>query len=136
MTNERKKSIIILAITLVVGILMGLLVPGFFHKMETRGRYGDRDREQNPNRKREFAGLMNRVLKPDSAQAKQLQPIFAWAAIQIDSVGNQANQRMGVIFDSLKVQMKPILTAEQQKRLEEFEANAKEKWGGRAPGKY
>jgi hypothetical protein len=135
MTSERKKSILILAMTLVVGILIGLLVPGFFHKLENRGRYGNREHDQNPNRKREFAGLMNRVLQPDSLQAKQLQPIFAWAAAQIDSVGSQANQRMGSIFDSLKIQVKPILTAEQQERLEKFDANAKEKWGSRPPRK-
>jgi hypothetical protein len=136
MTSERKKSIFILAITLVVGILIGLLVPGFFHKMENRSRYGNREHDQNPNRKREFAVLMNKVIKPDSMQAKQLQPIFAWAATQIDSVGSLANQRMASIFDSLKIQLKPILTAEQHERLEKFDADAKEKWGSRPPRKY
>ncbi len=133
MTSERRKSILILAMTLVVGILIGLLVPGFIHKWENRGRFDNKEREQNPNRKREFAGLMNRVLQPDSVQAKQMQPILAWAAIQIDSVGSQANQRMGSIFDSLKIQLKPILTAEQQERLIQFDKNAKERWGERGP---
>jgi hypothetical protein len=133
MTSERRKSILILAMTLVVGILIGLLVPGFIHKWENRGSYDNKEREQNPNRKREFVGLMNRVLQPDSMQAKQMQPILAWAAIEIDSVGSQANQRMGSIFDSLKIQLKPILTAEQQERLDQFDANAKERWGSRGP---
>jgi len=132
MTSERRKSIIILAMTLLAGILIGLLVPGFFHKWDKRGKYGDRGHNQQDMRnKREwFIGTINKIVEPDSLQAEKIQPITSWASIQIDSVESIANQNMSAILDSVKNQLKPILTAEQQKRLDHFDANAKEKWGG------
>jgi len=42
MTSERKKSIFILAMTLLAGMLLGLLIPGFFNKWNKRGNYGNR----------------------------------------------------------------------------------------------
>jgi hypothetical protein len=129
MTSERKKSIIILAMTLLVGILLGLLTPGFFNKWEKRGKYGNRGHDQDYNHKKEwFIGTMNRILKPDSLQAKKIQPVTEWAAIEIDSLESTANQKMNSILDSVKNQLKPILTPEQQNRLDKFDAHAKKTW--------
>ncbi len=129
MTSERKKSIFILSATLVAGILLGLLIPGFFDKWERRGKAGDRLGARDFDHKREwFGGTMNRILQPDSLQARQIRPVIEWAAVEIDSLEALANQRMTVILDSVKIQLKPILTPDQQRRLDGFDANAKKTW--------
>jgi hypothetical protein len=125
MTSERRKSIIILIITLVIGILLGLLVPGFFHKLSDRGFHGDRSRAH----KRDwFIGTINHILQPDSTQAKQIKPITTWAAKRIDFIESSANEQMANVLDSVKIKLKPILTTDQQKRLDAFDTKAKGNW--------
>ena len=130
MTSERRKSILILCATLLVGILVGLLVPGFFHKYEGR-RHGRGGREMSNEGKKEwFAGTIYRVVKPDSAQAKQIKPITDWAAQQIEAIEVSSNSQMSAVLDSVKAQLKPILTEEQQQRLVEFHEKAEGRWRG------
>jgi hypothetical protein len=129
MTSERRKSIIILTVTLLVGILLGILVPGFIDKWERHGKHEDREHEEHDERKKEwFAGTLNKIIKPDKAQAAKIKPIAEWAAVEIDSLENRANHRMTVILDSVKIQLKPILTPDQQHRLDKFDAKAKKSW--------
>ena len=86
MTSERRKSILILCATLLVGILIGLLVPGFFHKYDGR-RHGRGGREITNERKKEwFASTIYKIVKPDSAQVKQIKPITEWASQQIEAI--------------------------------------------------
>ncbi len=43
---------------------------------------------------------------------------------------------MSNVLDSVKSQLRPIITAEQQKRLDHFDANVKKKWKGRGKPKH
>lgn len=127
MTSERRKSILILCATLIVGILIGLLVPGLFHKYEGR-KHG---RDMGNERKKEwFASTIYRVVKPDSAQAKQIKPIAEWASQQLEAIEVSSNAQMSAVLDSVKSQLKPILTEEQQQRLIDFHAKAQGRWKG------
>lgn len=129
MTSERRKSILILCATLIVGILVGLLVPGFFHKYE--GRHGRGGRDMGNERKKEwFASTIYKIVKPDSAQIKQIKPITDWASQQIEAIEISSNSQMSAVLDSVKVKLKPILTEEQQKRLTEFHEKANGRWKG------
>jgi hypothetical protein len=131
MTSERRKSILILSATLIVGILIGLLVPGFFHKYEGR-RHGRGGREISNERKKEwFASTIYKIVKPDSAQVKQIKPITEWASQQIEAIEISSNSQMSAVLDSVKVQLKPILTDEQQQRLVEFHERAQGRWKGK-----
>ena len=131
MTSERRKSILILCATLIVGILIGLLVPGFFHKYQGGRQHGRGGRDISNDRKKEwFESTIYRVVKPDSVQAKQIKPIADWASQQIEAVENSSNSQMSAILDSVKVQLKPILTEEQQQRLVEFHKKANGRWKG------
>lgn len=130
MTSERRKSILILSATLIVGILIGLLVPGFFHKYEGR-RHGRGGREISNERKKEwFASTIYKIVKPDSAQVKQIKPITEWASQQIEAIEISSNSQMSAVLDSVKVQLKPILSDEQQQRLVEFHERAQGRWKG------
>lgn len=130
MTSERRKSILILCATLLVGILIGLLVPGFFHKYDGR-RHGRGGREiTNEGKKEWFASTIYKIVKPDSAQAKQIRPITDWASQQIEVIEVSSNSQMSAVLDSVKSQLKPILTEEQQQRLVEFHEKAQGRWKG------
>ena len=131
MTNERKKALLFLSATLIVGILIGLLVPGIFHKYRSGHQHGRRGHGRGPDDKTQwFAGTIYRVVKPDSVQSNQIKPITEWASRQIEAVEANSNARLSSIMDSVRIQLKPILTEEQLQRLDEFGARAKEHWHG------
>ena len=130
MTKERRTTILILTGTLLLGILLGLLVPGFFHK------YGGRDYRRGDPGQHEiskqdwFAHTIVRIIKPDSTQAPKIRPITEWASKEIEAVEQTSNQRMSDILDSVKIQLAPILSTEQQQRLDEFQGRAQRRWKG------
>ncbi|MBS1976310.1 MAG: hypothetical protein JST46_03000 [Bacteroidetes bacterium] len=132
MTADRKKAILFLSITFVLGLLIGALLPGFFWHMRhgAEGREGNRmeRRGQRPeNHKTRFEHMMFRVIKPDSAQAKELRQIFDETSGKIEVLQSGSNTRMTEIMDSMKMKVNPILTDEQKKRFEEFSARARER---------
>lgn len=132
MTSERRKSILILCATLIVGILIGLLVPGFFHKYQGGKQHGRGGRDMGNERKKEwFASTIYRIVKPDSVQAKQIKPIADWATQRIEEIEIFSNARMSAVLDSVKSQLNPILTEEQQQRLTEFHEKANGRWKGK-----
>jgi hypothetical protein len=75
-------------------------------------------------------GTINRIVEPDSLQAGQIKPITEWAVLQIDSIEHSANEQMSDILDSVKSQLRPIITETQMSRLEEFDRKARESWRG------
>ncbi|MBL7858973.1 MAG: hypothetical protein JNM57_14880 [Cyclobacteriaceae bacterium] len=129
MNNDKKKSIMALSITLIIGVLLGLLIPGAFHKIRQRGERGSRGPHYTLEHKQKwFASTIHRIIQPDSLQAQQIKPVTDWAAIGIDSIERSANLQMSNLLDSVKVQLNPLLSHEQRKRLEEFDTKAKANW--------
>lgn len=132
MTGERRRSIVILVSTLLVGLLLGLLIPGLVRKLNNRPRM-ERARIHQAMPKGEwFAGTLEQVLQPDSAQTSQIRPIAQWAEFRIDSIESAANEQMSLVLDSVKNQLEPILTPEQQERLDAFDSRAQGHWRRRA----
>ncbi len=136
MNSERKKAVLTLTGTLIIGIFLGLLVPGLFHKVRERGgdhRGGGRgDRGREPENKKEwFTETIYRIIQPDSSQAKKIKPVTQWASNQIDSLEASSNHGLAAVLDSVKKQLKPVITEEQFKRLDEFDNKAKGHWRGR-----
>lgn len=136
MTSDRRKSIFFLSLTLIIGILIGSLVPGLFGRMrhregkEMQGREGRPGREARPGRdKKEWlTSKIIQIVKPDSAQVKEIRPITRATANQIGELEKGSNERMIQIMDSLKIKLRPILSEEQNKRLEDFSAKARQRW--------
>jgi hypothetical protein len=129
MTSERKKSIIVLITTFLLGIALGFLTPGIVRKLGEREQRTTLGPAGRPSHKREwFIVMLHRVVQPDSAQLVHIQPVTEWASIQIDSIENSANRQMSFVLDSVKSTLTPVLTPEQQKRLEEFDARAQGHW--------
>ena len=124
MTAGRKKAILYLVLTLILGILIGAMVPGFF------GRF----RRNERTRDRTGGGLTHiiyRVVKPDSSQSAKIRPILDQTSARIDILQNGCNQEVKNLMDSLRTQLQPMLKAEQLTKLEEFLNKGKERWKGR-----
>ena len=134
MTTERRKAMLFLILTLVVGILIGALVPGFFGRMRRNGWKDMKRTEQRGDhpgsRRMGFQKMIYRITQADSSQRKQIQPILDEASGKIEALESESNSRMMGIMDSMKVNLKQILTEEQNKRLEEF-SNKHGRRGGR-----
>lgn len=131
MTRERKITILVLIGTLMIGVLIGMLTPGLFHKYRGGMRHGRGEVTHGDEGKKEwFTHTINRIVQPDSIQAKKIEPITTWASQQIESLEISSNARMSQIMDSVRMQLQPILTETQQEQLTEFHNNAREKWRG------
>lgn len=130
MTSERKKAIATLTATLIVGILIGVLVPGFVGRFREGRRHpmNERGRGRGDDKKAWFAHTIYKIVRPDSAQAQKIKPITEWASQEIEQVENTSNQQLIRIMDSVKVQLKPIISEEQIKRLDGFSERAKGHW--------
>ena len=122
MTTERKKAALFLVLTFILGILIGALVPGFFGHMrrEGKGNRMEQRGDRGEGRKMGFQKMIYRVTQADSTQRNQIQPILDEASEKIEGLEKESNSRMTDIMDSIKVKLKPILTEEQNKKLEEF----------------
>ncbi len=131
MTSERKKAIATLSATLIVGIIIGILVPGFVGKFREGGRHtmGEHGRGRGGEDKKDwFAHTIYKIVQPDSAQAQKIKPITTWASEQVEQIENTSNQGLIKVMDSVKVQLKPIITSEQLQRLDGFSERAKGHW--------
>lgn len=132
MTTERIKSIGILVATLIIGVFLGLLVPGLFHKFDRR--HGMERGGPMPERKGDwFVRTLHRIVQPTSEQEAKFKPVASWAAARLDSIEQLANAEAKRVLDSVKTQLHPIVTEEQWSRLEKFDEQAKEKWHGHGP---
>ena len=132
MTTDKKKAIFYLSIALIIGIFIGTLIPAFFGRMRHREW---RDRKGTPDSKKEwvsrherFTHMIVKLVQSDSVQAQQIKPFVEAAATKMDELEKGSNARMGSIMDSLKLQLKPILSDEQLKRLNDFTGRAHERW--------
>lgn len=129
MTAERKKAALFLSITLIVGILIGALVPSFYGRMRRddsrqRGHYDQRG-QRGSERRIGFERMIYRIIEADSSQKKKIQPIFDATSIKIEALEKASSERMIGIMDSMKLAMKPVLREEQMNKLEEFSKKAR-----------
>ncbi|HRI78892.1 MAG TPA: hypothetical protein PLR06_05085 [Cyclobacteriaceae bacterium] len=124
MTSERKKAALFLSITLIVGILIGLLVPSFYWRMRRDDSKQGRD-QRNSERKIGFEKMIYRIVEADPSQKEKIQPILDATSRKIEGLEKASTERMIVIMDSMKLAIKPILKEEQMKKLEEFSQKAR-----------
>jgi len=121
MTLERKKAILVLAATLIVGILIGALGTGMMARYHYRGPQKQYRGNHSSNRSA-FADKIFRITGADSAQAKQMKPVIEKTMTQIDSLENHSRQEVKVLLDSMNASFKSILKPDQMEKLNEFTA--------------
>jgi len=106
MTTDRKKAILFLSLTLLLGILIGSLIPAFYgrfrHREAREMRFSDgrenssKDNRAGMSRQDRFSHMIMRVVKPDSDQAKQIKPLMEATALKIEALEKGSNERMEI----------------------------------------
>src|SRR5205823_2278214 len=92
----------------------GLIVLGGFAVVQAQGRHGGGARGHGLEQLMEGLNLT-----PD--QKVKVQPIIDQAQPQIAAIHREAMQKMKVVADNAVSQIRPLLTPEQQKRLDDNE---------------
>lgn len=132
MNKQRVKSISILVAIFVAGLLVGLMIPAAMHNMRNgqHGRMDDR-RGGDERGKDWFAHRLKQVVEANDAQAQQIDTIASWANERLNAIERKTNEQSIQVLDSAVNQIKPLLNAEQQKKIEDFRAHASERAKGR-----
>ncbi len=118
MTTDRKRALLMITITLIIGILIGALGVGLWGKQTRRGGKPSANGRQDGKE-----AFMQRILKEanaDSLQAKQMRPLMIETMARIDSLQMETDNKVRSVINSFEEDIKPILREDQLKKLQEF----------------
>jgi len=118
MTPERKRALLMIGATLIIGILIGGLGVGLWGNQSRRG--GKSSASWRQEGKEVF---MQRILKEaeaDSLQAKQMKPLMLETMARIDSLQMETDKKVRAVVVSFEEKLTPILREDQLKKLQEF----------------
>lgn len=128
MTAERSKAIFFLSLTLIVGILIGSMIPGFFMRMRGGKKWEGRNNRaahERPDMRKGFEKKIFEITKADSNQRKAMQPILDETSAKIEALQQQSFANMSSVMDSMKLKLRPLLNDSQNKDLEDFSQRAR-----------
>ena len=118
--NVSRSAAILLAATLVLGVLLGVLGAGALRPGFERGRPAMGP--PNPargGRPGAFAEHMEEVIAPmDSAQRSVIRPVIERTAVRNRMLIEQLNRTLRASVDSMRVELAPVLRDDQRERLE------------------
>ena len=118
MTSERKRALLMIGVTLIVGILIGALSVGLWTNQSRRG--GKPSASWRVEGKEKF---MQRILKEanaDSIQARQMKPLMLETMERIDSLQTETDKKVHAVVDDFEENLKTVLREDQLKKLQEF----------------
>ncbi len=122
MTTERRKAIVVIAVTLIVGILIGVLASGMFARHHYRGNGRDFGKEHRGMRNG-FAERIYKITQADSLQRKQMKPIVEQTMASIDTLQKKTDGEVKALLDSMIINLKPLLKTDQISKLEMLSKN-------------
>ena len=123
MTFERKRAILIICATLVIGIIIGVLGTGMLARHHYRGdrNRGERNKSGREYRGRQsFAAKIYDITKADSTQINNMKSVIQQTMANIDTLQKNTDHRVKAEIDSMIVNLQPYLSSEQIKTLDEF----------------
>ncbi len=125
------KSALLLAVTLLLGLVIGFTAAGPVDRMRI-------DRAQGPGRgARGLERHMEETIQPrDEAQAKLIRPVLARAAERNRHIIGNVNNALGASIDSMKLELAPMLDDAQRARLEGVTRELPPLRGPGAPGGF
>ncbi len=114
--NLQIKNSLILAGTLILGIIIGVLISGrvIHSRVENMRNFYT---EQGFNRQ------IMKVIKPTEEQKKQLRPLFREQAKKNHELFTECRNKRKVLMEQFKSELEGYLTDEQMLRLEKMENN-------------
>ena len=122
MTSDRKKALVMVVATFVIGITIGALVTGLIAREFYHGRGGRRGegREKHEGRRGTLTEKIFKVVKADESQKKLMKPIIDQTISTLDEIEDKSNQDAYAQLDTLKIKLQPILNSDQSEKLDHF----------------
>jgi hypothetical protein len=117
--SVRAKTVFIIVVTLIIGILIGtfVLVPPIAkHHFK---------RIASMRRPEGFIKGMEHVIRPSESQAEAVNEVLDRYSRQFDEINDRHHAEMTALMDSLRSDLTPILTDEQNDRLDELAKRAR-----------
>ena len=105
------KTILIILITLIIGMIIGALVTGAFARHRVR-------RFMSMREPGHLSARIERIIGPDESQREAVREILRKHSEQFLEIHSEFEGEMLALRDSLKKDLEPILTDEQKARLE------------------
>jgi hypothetical protein len=116
MTTERRRAIITISATLVIGILIGSLTSGLW----SRNYYNEKTLRNKTEMRLGFEKKLFKVIDADEQQIKAIQPIMKATMAQVDSIQNKTDGEVRMLLDSLDLKMKSVLHQDQYSKFKKF----------------
>jgi len=107
----KKKSVIMLLCTLIVGIIIGASGMGIFSHMKAKSMYEVPSKEK-------FVQKTIHMLDPDEAQLKQIQPIIDKYSEKAYLLTKEHSSALFTNFNSMYNELMPLLTDKQKEKIE------------------
>jgi len=122
MKKEVSTTPIILVMTIFIASIIFLLESAAFDNVDQK-RFSSRRPNPKPfaERNNKLTLQVIRLVKPDSLQSIQIKELTSRSSEQLKRISRNSRQEKEIIMDSLKLQLRAILTDEQFKRLDEIE---------------
>jgi hypothetical protein len=105
------KTVLVILITLIIGMIIGVLITGAF----ARHRIGRFMSMREPGC---LGAHVEKIIDPDESQREAVRDILQRHSEQFLKIHSRFEGEMLALRDSLKKDLDPILTEEQKKRLE------------------
>ena len=112
--QTKAKSLIILITTFLLGIILGVVGSNLFIPRHVRGKL---DRMRTPEG---FVAVYERIIQPAAAQKDTLDTILRNYFNRFNTRSAENYHQFRSLEDSLYQELQPLLTDEQQKRLEAY----------------
>ena len=122
MKPERKRALLIVSATFVIGVMIGSLVTVLILRNTTRQPAAWRQEG-----KEAFMKKIVEVAGADSVQARQMRPYMLETMARIDTLQKNADLQVNAVVDSFAVKLTTILTEDQLKRLHEWHQRGKDR---------
>lgn len=119
MTSERKRAILIVILTLLVGIIIGSLATG----MMARQHYNGSRNELRNNRSENQMGFLKKIITVTDADKEQettMKPILERTIGRLDSLQENSSRKAQEQMDAMLLELEPILRKDQLEKLKEF----------------
>ncbi|MBD3288175.1 hypothetical protein GF337_05170, partial [candidate division KSB1 bacterium] len=111
--NIKIKSAIVLLITLAIGLGLGMQIDRMILKKKIR------ERVHRPPDSRLFMRIFERIIQPEESQREQVRQIIQEHTKRLARIDSTARSQFAEALDSLRHDLKPVLSQEQLDRIKE-----------------